>query len=303
MELSDLRIFLAVARTHGITKAAQELHTVQSNVSARIHALEKQLGAPLFRRHARGVALTNAGEQLLPYAERISRLVDEAQQVIGDETDPCGPLRIGSMETTAGLRLPAVLAAFAEDCPRVDFSLITGPTEQLVRDVLDYRLDGALVSGPVRQPDVVETPVFEERLVLVTARRVTDLDAVMRDPKILVFRSGCSYRRRLESILEARGAVGVRCMEFGTLEGILGCVGADMGITLLPVAVVERYVSRDQVRVHELPEGEARAQTVFVQRVDAPPSPALTRFLSHVRAGEQTPPLLRMVEGSAAATG
>lgn len=303
MELSDLRIFLAVARTRGITKAAQELHTVQSNVSARIHALEKQLGAPLFRRHARGVALTNAGEQLLPYAERISRLVDEAQQVIGDEADPCGPLRIGSMETTAGLRLPTVLAAFAEDCPRVDFSLITGPTEQLVRDVLEYRLDGALVNGPVRQPELVETPVFEERLVLVTARRVTDLDAVMGDPKILVFRTGCSYRRRLESILQARGAVSVRCMEFGTLEGILGCVGADMGLTLLPAAVVERYVSREQVRVHELPEVEARAQTVFVQRVDAPPSPALTRFLTHARAMEQAPPVLRMVGGASAATG
>ncbi|MEU1301628.1 LysR family transcriptional regulator [Streptomyces shenzhenensis] len=303
MELSDLRIFLAVARTHGITKAAQELHTVQSNVSARIHALEKQLGTPLFRRHARGVALTNAGEQLLPYAERISRLVDEAQYVIGDESDPCGPLRIGSMETTAGLRLPAVLAAFAEDCPRVDFSLITGPTEQLVRDVLEYRLDGALVSGPVRQPDVVETPVFEERLVLVTARQIADLDTVMRDPKILVFRSGCSYRRRLESILQARGAVSVRCMEFGTLEGILGCVGADMGITLLPAAVVERHLAREQVRVHDLPEEQSRAQTVFVQRADVPPSPALTRFLSHARAVEQAPPVLRMVEGSAAATG
>ncbi|MGV9385096.1 LysR substrate-binding domain-containing protein [Nonomuraea sp. NPDC003707] len=303
MELSDLRIFLAVARTGGITKAAQELHTVQSNVSARIHALEKELGAPLFRRHARGVALTNAGEQLLPYAERISRLVEEAQYVIGDESDPCGPLRIGSMETTAGLRLPAVLAAFAEDCPRVDLSLITGPTEQLVRDVLEHRLDGALVSGPVRQPDLVETPVFEERLVLVTARRIAGLDAAMRDPKILVFRTGCSYRRRLESILQARGAVGVRCMEFGTLDGILGCVGAGMGLTLLPAAVVERHASREQVRVHELPEEEAHAQTVFVQRVDAPPSPTLTRFLAHAGAVEQPPPVLRMVGDSSAATG
>lgn len=188
------------------------------DVSARIHALEKQLGAPLFRRHARGAALTNAGEQLLPYAERISRLVDEAQQGIGDESDPCGPLRIGPMETTA--------------------------------------------------------------------RRVAGLDAVMRDPKTLVFRTGCSYRRRLESIPQARGAIGVRCMEFGTLDGILGCVGAGMGLTLLPAAVVERHASREQVRVHELPEEEARAQTVFVQRVDTPPSPALTRFLTHARAME-----------------
>ncbi|MGW0817963.1 LysR family transcriptional regulator [Streptomyces viridiviolaceus] len=65
-----------------MTEAAQELHTVQSNVSARIHSLEKQLGAPLIPRHARDVALTTAGEQLLPHAERISRLVDDAQQVI-----------------------------------------------------------------------------------------------------------------------------------------------------------------------------------------------------------------------------
>nr|WP_202486732.1 LysR family transcriptional regulator [Streptomyces sp. SID8354] len=301
--MSDLRIFLAVARTHGITRAARELHTVQSNVSARIHALEKELGAPLFRRHARGVALTHVGERLLPYAERVSRLVDEARQAVGDETDPSGPLRIGALETTAGLRLPGVLATFAEDCPRVEVSLVTGPTEQLVRDVLRYRLDGALVSGPVRQPGVVETPVFEERLVLLTARRVTDLDSVPADPTILVFRSGCSYRRRLESVLHARGAVGVRCMELGTLDGILGCVGAGMGISLLPAAVVERHAAREQVRVHELPEQEARAQTVFVQRADAPPMPALTRFLTHAQAVDPGPPVLRMAGGSTATDG
>ncbi|MGV4927517.1 LysR family transcriptional regulator (plasmid) [Streptomyces sp. BHT-5-2] len=295
MELSDLRVFLAVARTRGITRAAQELHTVQSNVSARIHALEKELGAPLFRRHARGVALTHVGERLLPYAERVGRLVDEARQVVGDETDPRGPLRIGALETTAGLRLPGVLAAFAEDCPRVDLSLATGPTEQLVRDVLEFRLDGALVSGPVRQPDVVETPVFEERLVLLTARRATDLDAVLTDPRILVFRTGCSYRRRLESILEARGAVGVRCMELGTLDGILGCVAAGMGVSLLPAAVVERHTARAQVQVHDLPDGEARVRTVFVQRADAPPLPALTRFLTHAQAGDPGPPVLSAV--------
>ncbi|NEB03359.1 LysR substrate-binding domain-containing protein [Streptomyces sp. SID13726] len=297
MEVSDLRIFLAVARTNGITKAARELHTVQSNVSARVHALEKEVGAPLFRRHARGVALTNAGEQLLPYAERISRLVDEALHVIGDESDPCGPLRIGAMETTAGMRLPGVMAAFTEDCPRVDFSLVTGPTDQLIRDVLEYRLDAALVAGPVQRPDLVETSVFVEHLALVTARRVTDLESVLRDPKILVFRTGCAYRRRLESILQARGAVGVRCTELGTVEGILGCVSAGMGVSLLSSVTIEQYVGRDQLRVHELSEDEARCETVFVRRADVPPSAALTRFLTHARTVDQAPPVLRMVGG------
>nr|WP_275424863.1 LysR substrate-binding domain-containing protein [Streptomyces sp. SID13726] len=292
-----MRIFLAVARTNGITKAARELHTVQSNVSARVHALEKEVGAPLFRRHARGVALTNAGEQLLPYAERISRLVDEALHVIGDESDPCGPLRIGAMETTAGMRLPGVMAAFTEDCPRVDFSLVTGPTDQLIRDVLEYRLDAALVAGPVQRPDLVETSVFVEHLALVTARRVTDLESVLRDPKILVFRTGCAYRRRLESILQARGAVGVRCTELGTVEGILGCVSAGMGVSLLSSVTIEQYVGRDQLRVHELSEDEARCETVFVRRADVPPSAALTRFLTHARTVDQAPPVLRMVGG------
>ncbi|MGX1675899.1 LysR substrate-binding domain-containing protein [Streptomyces sp. NPDC055400] len=147
------------------------------------------------------------------------------------------------MESTAGLRLPAALAAFSQECPRADLSLINGPTGQLVRDVLEFRLDGVLVSDPVRRPDLMQTPVFEERLVLVTTPRVADLDAVLQDPRILVFRTGCSYRRRLESILHARGAVGVRCTEFGTLDGILGCVGAGMGVSLLPAAVVEQHTT------------------------------------------------------------
>jgi DNA-binding transcriptional LysR family regulator len=298
MELSDLTIFLAVASRNGITKAAQDLHTVQSNISARIQSLEKELGVALFRRHARGVTLTGAGEQLVPYAQRITKLVDEAHQIVGDESDPCGPLRLGSLETTAGLRLPAVLAAFTADCPKVDLSLMAGPTDALIRDVLDYRLDGALVTGPVRHPDLVGTMAFVERLVLVTARWVTGLGPVLREPgehRILVFRSGCSYRRRLENLLLTRGAAGVRALEFGTLEGILGCVGAGMGITLLPAGVVETHVERGQVRVHELPEEEGRAETLFVRRADTPSSPALSRFLSHVRAvGE--PLVLRIVE-------
>ncbi|AGP52270.1 LysR substrate-binding domain-containing protein [Streptomyces rapamycinicus] len=139
--------------------------------------------------------------------------------------------------------------------------------------------------------------------VAITARRVSDLGTVLRNPKILVFRSGCSYRMRLERILHARGAVGVRCVEFGSLDGILGCVGAGMGISLLPAAVVERHAAREHIWVHDLPEDEGRAETVFVQRVDAPPAPALTRFLTHARAVEQELPELRMVGGSSTAAG
>ncbi|NJM35197.1 MAG: LysR family transcriptional regulator, partial [Rhodomicrobium sp.] len=85
MDASDLRIFEAVARLGGMNRAAAELNTVQSNVTARIRALEDELGLPLFRRSSRGVSLTAAGERLLPYAKRIAELLSEAARAARDD--------------------------------------------------------------------------------------------------------------------------------------------------------------------------------------------------------------------------
>ena len=124
-----------------------------------------------------------------------------------------------------------------------------------------------------------------------------DLDtALLADdgPRILVFRAGCSYRARLQQVLAARGVAGVKLLEYGTLEGILGCVGAGLGISLLPRGVVERHLADGRVRAHALTEPESRAETIFIRRRDTKSSPALTRFVEHLRGAEQ-PPVLHMV--------
>ena len=90
MDTKDLAVFAAVARSGGITKAAQILNTVQSNVTQRIGLLEDELGVPLFHRHSSGVTLTSAGRQLLPYAERIGQLLGEARQATIDGPIPRG---------------------------------------------------------------------------------------------------------------------------------------------------------------------------------------------------------------------
>jgi len=298
VELSDLQMFVSVTDAGGITRAARELHTVQSNISARVSSLEKELGAQLFRRHARGVVLTRAGEQLLPLAQQILHLAQEARRCVADGTLR-GPLRIGALETTAGLRLPWVLPSFTADCPDVDLSLVTGPTEALIKDVLEYRLDGALVTGPVKSADLDESVVFTEHLVVVTARRNQDLNDVLHGPggpRLLVFRAGCSYRQRLEGLVRARGAIPSKCHEYGTLEGILGCVAAGLGITMLPRAVVEQYRDRESLRMHEPSAEEAHADTVFVRRRDTAPTSALTRFVEHARAAGR-PTALRALDG------
>jgi LysR family transcriptional regulator, cell division regulator len=98
-----------------------------------------------------------------------------------------------------------------------------------------------------------------------------------------VFRAGCSYRQRLENLLAARGIVGMRCLQFATLEGILGCVGADVGVTLLPKAIVVAARDQGRVAVHEIAPADASVDTVFIRRHDAYTSSALTAFLDLVR--------------------
>lgn len=148
MDSADLRIFEAVARTGGIGRAALELHTVQSNVTARIRLLEEELGLPLFLRHSRGVTLTLAGRRLLPYAERIRDLLAQARRAVAETGVPQGPLLLGSLETAAALRLPRILASYAQAYPAVDLTLVTGTSAELIEQVLQGRLDARWSPGP-----------------------------------------------------------------------------------------------------------------------------------------------------------
>jgi DNA-binding transcriptional LysR family regulator len=295
MDAGDLRVFAAVARLGGMNRAATELNTVQSNVTARIRLLEETLGTALFHRHSRGVTLTVAGQRLLPYADRVGQMLAEARRAVIDDGTPKGPLSLGSLETTAGLRLPPLLASYAADYPEVDLVLKTGTTCELVEDVVLHHLEGAFVCGPVNHPELTEEAVFSEELVLVTARSVRHVDELMRKGglKTIVFRSGCSYRERLDALLAARGIVGVRRLDFGSVDGILGCVAAGVGVTLLPKGVVGAAWREGRVAVHELPIAESRVDTMFIRRRDAYLSSAFSAFLDRARRISADPPQAR----------
>jgi LysR family transcriptional regulator, cell division regulator len=273
MDAGDLRVFAAVARLGSMNRAAAELNTAQSNVTARIRLLEETLGTPLFHRHSRGVTLTVAGQRLLPYADRVGHLLAEARRAVVDDGTP------------KGLRLPPLLAAYAADFPEVELVLKTGTTCELVEAVVAHHLEGAFVCGPVNHPELTEEAVFSEELVLVTARSLRHPDELARkgELKTIVFRAGCSYRDRLDAVLAARGIVGVRRLDFGSVEGILGCVAAGIGVTLLPKAVVSAAWREGRVAVHELPLAESRVDTVFIRRTGAYSSSALATFLERAK--------------------
>lgn len=291
MDAAALKVFEAVATAGGMNRAAVALNTVQSNVTARIQALEAELGCPLFERRSRGVVLTAAGERLLPYAQRLARMLVDAARAARDTGVPQGPLTIGSLETTAALRIAPLLSDYVAACPAVDLALRPGTTAELIAAVVDHRLEGAFVCGPVAHPALVEERMFTEDLALLTAPGVLSLEAALGDGavRIVVLRAGCSYRQRLEALLARRGIAIPRVLEFGTLEAIFGCVAAGLGITLLPHALVGPVWGAGRVSVHRLPASEARVSTVFIRRREAHVSSALRAFLGHARAAFAVP--------------
>lgn len=288
MDSSDLAFFEAVVQEGGVGKAAQRLHCVQSNVTARIRNLEQELQVQLFHRNGRGMILTREGQRLLPYARRISVLLAEAKAAVQDSPTPRGPLLIGSMETTAAVRLPPLLAAYHRDYPEVELSLATGPSATLITDVLDYRLDGAFVAGPILNTELEETLLSEEELVIIAAPSYPWPECLHHADKrltVLAFRNGCSYREKMDALLRAEGVRNARMMEFGTLDGILGGVAAGIGIAMVPRAIVIGSRQADNLVIHPIGSALAKAPTMFIRRRDAFMTSAMARFIDRIAGG------------------
>lgn len=269
MDLAALRMFRAVAEDGSVTQAAARLNTVQSNVTARIRQLEDELATPLFDRINRRLVITPAGRLLVDYAERLLALAEEAADAVRTHDTPQGLLRLGSMETTAAARLPAVLVALRTRHPKIELRLTTGPTAQLIQGVLQHQLDAALVSAPVMHPQLAMEAIIEEEPALISAADWPTLastaDLAARGPLALfTFREGCSYRQRLIDWLRGEGVQIAQLNEFGSFEAIIGCVAAGMGVSLLPRAVLDAHIAAGTLRTHPTPATVGRAQTLLV---------------------------------------
>jgi DNA-binding transcriptional LysR family regulator len=288
MDASDLEIFASVARNGSMNRATLELHTVQSNITARIRALEDELGATLFNRNNRGVVLTAAGKRLLPFASKMSQLLYEARNAVEDAAHPAGVLTLGAMQTTAALRLGRLSSDYAMSYPLVRVSIETATSQELVDKVLNYKIEGAFVAGPAAtHHDLVSHVAFREESVLVTSNRVSSLSAIRdsHDLRPVVFNVGCWYRTMLETLLDTMGIRSLAPLEFGSMDAILECVAAGVGFTLLPRGVIGRTLDPSRFTIHLLQPEERMIDTVFVRRHDIYVSSALQAYLDFAARG------------------
>lgn len=269
IELSDLRTFRAVVQAGGINKAAESLHRAQSSITVRIQQLEEKVGVPLFRRDGRALQLSPAGKVLMEYADRLLELAEEASEAIRDD-QPRGVLRLGAMESTAAVRLPQPLGIFHEMYPDVTLELYSNDPRELIEQVLQSKLDAALVTDPVSDKRLNSMVIYEEELVIIAEAR----HPVIASPKdipsktILAFHPGCPHRRRLEDWFARSRMKPQRVVEVGSYHLILGCVAVGMGVALVPRSVLGTYVERSRLSVHPLPPKSSRALTRLIWRKD-----------------------------------
>ncbi|ASK35553.1 LysR family transcriptional regulator [Alloalcanivorax mobilis] len=282
MLIRSLEMFTAVVETGSFSAAAERLHTVQSNVTAHIKKLEAELEVSLLSRRT-PVAPTPAGHQLLDYARRIGALHAQARACFRADGEPAGELRLGSMETTAAVHLPRLLTTFARRWPSIAVHLRTGTSAELIEALRAGQLDAAFLAVEGEEgDDLLMKPVFEERLVLVSGRPLQgglpDRQTLSRTP-FLAFRQGCGYRQTVEMLLAGQRAPAPRIHEFGSLDAIVGCVAAGMGVAVLPESAVGQYRQRFQLHIAELPDDLARVTTVIASTPKGTWSRALAVFM------------------------
>lgn len=278
MESNELKIFRAVAQTGSITKAAQTLGYVQSNVTARIQQLESELSTQLFYRQ-RGMILTPTGERLLAYAEKIIHLLNEADKAIKDSGEPSGSLSIGTVHTVSAIHLPELLAKYHRVYPKVDLSLTSSQSDELIYKVKHFQLEGAFVkTTSLIDENFIKELEFEETLVLISNPKYTNIDDLYYKP-FLMSTTGCPNRTQLENWLKSKGIYNIRYMEFNNLNSIIEGVMADLGASLVPKSTIDDYEKRGLIKSFSIPEKYNTTRTFFIRRKDSLMTSSLSKFI------------------------
>ncbi len=290
MEFRQLDIFRILARELSFTRAAEKANCVQSNVTVQIRGIEQELGVPLFERLGKQVRLTVHGARLLPYAEKILHLLEEASVVTVGGDSPAGMLHIGSPESVLTYRLPPVLQVFRSTYPEVDLVFRASGTRELLPQLERGELDLGLVIDDVFEdsrlhiealcPEPLSLLVRPDHPLLrqpkLTARQLADQSFLLTD-------AGCAYRSKLETALARAQVVPRAIMEFTSVETIKQCAALGMGIACLPAIVANSEIAAGNLASLPWSGSDLMMRTLVVWHKDKWLSPAIEAFVSLVR--------------------
>jgi DNA-binding transcriptional LysR family regulator len=295
MDIRHLVTFRVLAKTRSFTKTAMALDYVQSNVTAHIQALEKELGVRLVDRLGKHVALTEAGACLLPYAEQVVALVEEAQARVSGFQEPRGQVRIGAPESICSYRLAPLLQEMHHCFPLTRPIFAPGPVKTLMQRVREGTIDVAFVLDELLWESDLAIRQLRPEPILVLCGRDHPLAARqsihakdINGMTMLATEMGCAYRAAFEQALTNEGSHVGDLLEFSSVEAIKQCVIAGMGFTVLPQMAVQREVEELQL-VPLLWEGPSLTmQFQLVWRQKRWLSPAVQAFIDTAQTYQWT---------------
>ena len=259
LENFRLKVFRTVAEHLNFRKAAEHLFLTQPAVTLQIKALEDDLGVRLFDRAANSVALTPQGTLLLGYATKIATLVSEAEQELGAEDGKVsGELSLGVSTTIAQYVLPRLLGAFLDEHPRVQFSLHSGNTDEVVHLLLESKLSIGLIEGPARDRGIRTEHFMQDELVLVTPRAF-ESNRLSRDQllasSLLMREHGSGSRHVVETALEKAGLrlkTFKKVMDLDSTETIKSAVEAGLGIGFVSRWAISKELELGALKIAEV---------------------------------------------------
>jgi len=248
LQLLQVEGFLEIARRGSVSRAAEALFITQPTLTARLHGLERELGIKLFLRTPRGMRLTDAGRAWVPFAERAVRALVEGRDALEQvKTASAGHLTIGSALAVSTYILPDLLERFVARHPRVEVSVRTGHSEDVVELVLrdDVQLG---IGRAINHPELDLRPFHREELVLVCApdhpfvRRKSVTLAEVTNEKLIMFDRTSSYYEITQSAFASSRVRLRRFMEMDSIEAAKKMVERGLGVALLPRTSVAREV-------------------------------------------------------------
>jgi DNA-binding transcriptional LysR family regulator len=288
MELRHLQVLVAVAEHGSFSSAADHLGTVQSNVSAHVARLEKELAVSLVDRGAG--RLTEEGELVLARAYRVLSELDALATDVGAlRADVAGTVRIGMIGTIARWLVPALLADLTSSHPLLKLLVTEGPSSGLEPQLAAGRLDLAVLTHPVPGRDLVSEPLFEEQIVLVTrperdpteGRHVISIRE-LADIELLLPAPGTAFRGEIEAAVKPAGVKLRPLVEVDGVRLLASLVFDGHGPALLPSTAVPEFLRRD-VRLVTV-DGMAKRHVGLATRSRGLPAAPVRAVLSAVRA-------------------
>lgn len=279
MLIKQLEAFVEVVRRGTVSRAAEALGVTQPALTARLHALERELGQDLFARSGRGVRLTDAGRVFLPHAERALLALADGRASIADlASGRAGKLVIGATGSVSSYVLPKVLKRFRTEHPRVELTVRTGHSEQVLELVLAESVELAIVRE-LRHDDVEVIPLYDDELTLVThpshpfARRGSARLADVVAEGLVVFDRASSYYELTQALFVGAGALPRMIMELDNFEAAKKMLEEGLGVALLPIVAVARELELGQLAsVPIVDAGPVHRRMVVIRRNDVGPA-------------------------------